>query len=137
MLREAAIDGAVDANAWVFDYLDTSITRAANRLEGLNIYEVAYYATQVEKSGVAAERMRTLNLELNRKGNSRLRAIQEGFLKAILEFLVERHRASFGAAHLIVGAAHSSQYIWLKWKKRGTAALACDPKISTLHIYCT
>ena len=135
LLRRAAIDRTIDPGSWLFDYLDTSLTRSASRIASLNLFEIAYIATCVGDEGITT-RMRSLNLELNRKGNSRFRSIQEGFQKCILEFLAERHRAFGISARSVTGALQSGQAAWQKWKKRSAVAVISNPKMSTLHSYC-
>jgi hypothetical protein len=135
ILRRAAIDRTVDPNSWLFDYLDTSLTRAAGMLASLNLFEIAYFAAQAGDEAIAI-RVRSLNVELNHKGNSRFRAVHEGFQKCILDFLEERHRAIGRTARFGVRAVRSGQYLWQRLKKRSSVALISDPRISTLGTYC-
>lgn len=134
LLRQAATDGTVDANSWLFDYLDTSLSKAASQLMDLNLFELAYRATVGGE--VTSMQVKALNMELNRKGNARFKAIHEGFQKCLFEFLVERHRGVGLVYCSSVTAALSSQHLWTKWKKRGKMAIVSSPRISTLDTYC-
>ena len=136
ILRRSAIGRSVDPNSWLFDYLDKSLTRAASRLSSLNLFELAHSAVRTGDEEIAG-RVRFLNVELNRKQNTRYKAIHEGFQKCILEFLAERHRATGRTVRFAAGAARSGQYVWKKWKKRSAVALISNPKVSTLSAYCT
>jgi hypothetical protein len=133
LLRQSAIEGTVDAGSRLFDFLDTSLTRAANRLMDLNAFDVIY--TALTASEGTLNRVKSLNEELNRKGNGRLKAITDGFQRCLIEFLYERHRGFRSTIRVSAGATMSAQSLWTRWKKRGRVAVMADPRVSTINSY--
>lgn len=135
-LRQAAIQGNVKSGSWLFDYLDTSLTRSAHHLRDLSLFELAYLGAKADDQENFRALRRSLHIQLNQQENSHFRSVFEDFQGCLLQFLKERHRTLFYAVRVVVRTARSGQRLKKKWNGfLATGAMVCDPKTSTLPIY--
>ncbi len=145
VLRCAAATHDVNADGWVFDYIDSSLTKAAATLPRLTAYELlACMVAERKLRSHHHEDYRLLQKELEKPENSRLRAIHQGYTSLLTEFLSERHailipllkRVGIFLARVRIFLARFGKPIPVADEPSAVEVLAADPEISTLHEYC-
>ncbi|HEX3557086.1 MAG TPA: hypothetical protein VIA62_28000 [Thermoanaerobaculia bacterium] len=90
-LREAAINGDVDPENWVFQYLDGSIVKTIDRLPGINLWQglALWFAYRRDTAVVKAHHQ--LERELAKPGNEILRRVHALYAATIMLYLMDRH----------------------------------------------
>lgn len=92
-LRWEGINSQVNMNSWVFDYLDTSLTRTAHSLPAFTVY--AHLGNMIASRSEKTDRQQSyalLRKELARPENKRYRHLQEDYEYCLEHFLSERHK---------------------------------------------
>jgi hypothetical protein len=136
ILRSSAISGDVDPNCWLFDYLDTSLTRAAEWLPNLTAFEVIGDMISMDRVE-ARRRIEMLQAELAKPENHRFQAIFMGYQGCLRSFLSGRHlAASFLGRRLVSLVGKLSSCTNHDVEQRKIQAVAADPDTSTLDQYC-
>jgi hypothetical protein len=136
ILRGFAISGDVDPNCWLFDYLDTSLTRAAGWLPNLTAYEIIGDMISMDRAE-ARQKLEMLQAELAKPENHRFQAIFAGYQNCLRAFLSGRHlAASFVGRRLVSLVGTLGSCTDHEVEQRKIQAVAADPDTSTLDHYC-
>jgi hypothetical protein len=136
ILRSSAISGDIDPNCWLFDYLDTSLTRAADWLPNLTAYEILGDMVSMDRTE-ARKRIEMLLAELAKPENHRFQAIFTGYQNCLRLFLSQRHLvASFLGRQLVSLVGKFGSCTDRDVEQRKIQAVAADPDTSTLDQYC-
>ena len=91
-LRESAIDGKLDKDSWVFDYLDTSITKTINLLPRLTVWVFALVFNRNRDKPDFKKVKEILIEELRKPENRNMKLIHKGFIVTLDSYLKERHK---------------------------------------------
>jgi hypothetical protein len=136
-LRSSAISGDIDAESWLFDFLDTSLTRSAAWLPNLSVYELLGDFARNDKTE-AARLVAVLRQELDKPENHRFLAVFKGYDTCLREFLKKRHRAITISGGLVFSICEGfgSTCNRRQIKEHASDVLATDPDTSTLKEYC-
>jgi hypothetical protein len=131
-LRWEAINGGVDSNSWLFDYLDTSLTRSAQSLPKFTIYTHLGNAVGSRKEKVERQQSYVvLDKELGQPENSVYRSIQEKYQTSLKCYLADRHK-------IVFPLLRRRGFFDDKTDRHADSipTLPTDPKVSTLAEYC-
>lgn len=88
-LRQSVIDGRIDKNDWVFDYIDTSISRTVSELDNLNLYS-SVMLMKYHKNDAFIKAFR-IQLQESLKRNHVLTALFEEYGSISSAYIIEKH----------------------------------------------
>lgn len=135
-LRWEAINGRADINSWLFDYLDTSLTRSASSLPNFTVYTHLGNVLASRKNRFDRHQTYTVLCEaLRLPANEVYRCVYEDYQHCLATFLAGRHKVAFPLLSRAgffnnVGADEPNDDASL------TPTLPTNPNISTLGEYC-
>ena len=130
-LRMYAIQGEIDKNSWIFEYLDTSICRTISALDKLDIYLImASFLERKKEEEKKKEAFTKLTLE-SATNNKFIKEIVVNYGKITLGYLISKHFLLFKLPVLL------SSFQKLKKQKAKVAknvnALLFEPETSSIN----
>lgn len=133
-LRESAILKKCDPKNWLFQYLDTSLSKMISVLNDLTVWHAVGLALIHRRDPVVVSSAKRLEEELNRPENALFREFHEQFAIELLKFSFHRHfvlRRSLNYLVKMVSARDRLRAVW-----RGIVRYQMQaPETSTLHNY--
>lgn len=144
-LREHVMEERIKKNNWVFDYIDSTLTKTCDDLDWLNIWR-ALVVLLTDRNDIKFERARDhLENELKKSKNIFLREIHEEYADILLEYILEKHNFIFGCARLFFKIVRNIPIIFRslikpinqikKIVKHGVKELTESPETSTLGTF--
>ncbi len=144
-LREYVMAGEINKTNWVFDYLDSSISKACDTLQWVNIYRL-FVIVITDRNDTKLERaQRHLEKELEKPSNFNLKSIHEKFVEIISNYFYEKHKIIFGFARALIWTINNKPRTLRKtttfvnktknFFKNGIRELTESPETSTLVLF--
>ncbi|MEZ2337047.1 hypothetical protein AB6735_15490 [Mucilaginibacter sp. RCC_168] len=97
-LRQLAIDKKVSTTDWVFNYLDSSISKSVHNFGTINIWYAMYLSKIHHLDNRYVDFKSNLEISLGRSPD--LKLINSKYSKIIAEYIWHRHALSFFVIHL-------------------------------------
>ncbi|MDB6034877.1 MAG: hypothetical protein JWM16_5215 [Verrucomicrobiales bacterium] len=131
-LRDRVIEGEVKSSNWVFQYLDSSITKTISRLDDLSIWRVAGWMCWYRPDRSKFEELyNQLQKELSKPGNEVLGKVYVKYIAQVGHLIWERHASFSGSLKFVFKLLRAKD--WLKARSRQIVKfLAEGPETSTL-----
>jgi hypothetical protein len=90
-LREAAITGRINPRSWVFQYLDSSISKTIDQLPRISLWQSLGVWLTYRRDPRVEEAAESLNEELQREENNFYRQMYVLYGAMIITYLMDRH----------------------------------------------
>lgn len=130
-LRDAAMAGQVNPRNWVFQYLDSSITKTIDVLPRLNCWSIILVVLWHWGDKSIVVRQAHLKRELKKSSNAALAAIHLDYMSEIGYFIVNRHTTFRFPLIQVFRAVKAGQ--WIGGHARRVKELLTEaPETSTL-----
>jgi hypothetical protein len=135
LLRDGAIIDCPAKNNWMFDFLDTTLTRAADTLQHFTAYRIIGF-TVTETDGEHQDAVSFFKREIERPENSRYKAIANAYERCMGEFLRDRHRWGAFIGRRAADITKFASEVRIKMRDKEEQAIIADPEMSTLERFC-
>jgi hypothetical protein len=90
-LREKVIQGAIDRDDWVFDFLDSSIAKSISLIHYISVYRLLVVFFVHRRDPAFHGLQKHLDYELDKPDKLCLKEIRNEFAKTIADYLGDRH----------------------------------------------
>jgi hypothetical protein len=107
-LRQKAYEGSIEKNQWMFDYLDSSISKTICNLPFINLWNVILLL-QLHKNNKDNLHDFKHHLELAYKKNKEFKNLHQEFSQIILNHIIH--------SHIIIIALFIISHLTIKWLK--------------------
>lgn len=88
-LRMYAIDNKINANDWIFDYLDSSICKAIKRVTSLNVFLIVWIS--IKNNNVVAIKEFSKKLQFGLDRNEYLKEVYDEYGFLIFNYFQKKH----------------------------------------------
>lgn len=129
-LRERVIQGDINKNDWVFDYLDSSITKTITQLSKISFYTLLIIYLIRNRDPYFNKAQKHLERALKKPGKAPIKNIHDRYVKILDNYILDKHLISLTSLPFS---------IWLTTKgiyKNLTKQATEYPEFSTLYDYC-
>ncbi len=133
-LREAAMSQEINSSNWVFEYLDSSIAKTIDVLEGITIWRIFFTPVVLRKQEKFLRARMHLQRELSKPKNKCLASIHKEYTETVGLFVIDRHPLLKSIAIKCLQAFFVGKYTRKLWRK-GLELQTEAPETSTLLEY--
>jgi hypothetical protein len=138
-LREYVIKGEVNKDDWVFDYLDSSITKTISYLQSISIYKICVVYLIYRGDAKFRQARKHLERELNKPEKTPLKQVDDKLFIILTKYLISRHMGLGLLSHLaIIPIAFIKSVVEnlkAKWEEYTKQAIE-SPQYSTIDRFC-
>lgn len=131
-LRDLAISEPDISKSWVFQYLDSTISKWVTLIPQLSVWFVlGVYLTHKNDKGLGKLR-KNLNAEYGRARNRQLKKKEEELTAILSQYLMSRHVLMLVTSFVVVALPLTLAAQIKKWKKQSVKLIVEAPESSTL-----
>lgn len=134
-LRELTMNGLVNKDDWVFDYLDSSIAKTISFLEEFSIYKLLILYMIYHNNESLATTKEMLIKEFEKPAKEHLFEVYKKYCRTLSEYTYDKHTEIRILMNLLFYSFQIKDFCTKNWDKLNEGATEY-PETSTLNKFC-